>query len=76
MDKNLLLEDEPKRAFVKGAYIGASTSSIKLSSDTAQSCGSGYHLEFVSQRHQFLLDLSNILAEYNIIGKIFERKNS
>ena len=76
IDKNLLLEDEPKRAFVKGAYIGASTSSIKLSSDTAQSCGSGYHLEFVSQRHQFLLDLSNILAEYNIIGKIFERKNS
>ena len=76
IDKNLLLEDDSKRAFVKGVYIGASTSSIKLSSDTYQSCGSGYRMEFVSQSHKFLLDFSSILAEYNIIGKIFERKNS
>ncbi len=76
IDKNLLLEDDSKRAFVKGVYIGASTSSIKLSSDTYQSCGSGYHMEFVSQSHKFLLYFSSILAEYNIIGKIFERKNS
>ena len=76
IEKNHLLEEDSKRAFIKGVYIGASTSSIKLSSDSVQSCGSGYHLEFVSQSHKFLLDFSNILAEYNIIGKIFERKNS
>lgn len=76
LDKNLVLEDEARRSFIKGVYIGSSTSSIKLSQDTAQSCGSGYHMEFVSQSHQFLLDFSSILAEYNIIGKIFERKNS
>jgi len=76
LTQNLILEDESRRAFIKGVYIGASTSSIKLSTDSAQSCGSGYHLEFVSQSHQFLLDFSNILAEYNILGKIFERKNS
>lgn len=76
IDKNLLLEEETRRAFIKGVYIGASTSSIKLSSDSAQSCGSGYHMEFSSQSHQFLLEFSSILAEYNIIGKIFERKNS
>lgn len=76
LDKNLLLEDDTRRAFIKGVYIGASTSSIKLSSETYQSCGSGYHLEFVSQSHNFLMEFSNILAEYNIIGKIFERKNS
>lgn len=75
LDKNLLLEEESKRAFIKGAYIGCSTSSIKLSSDSATSCGSGYHLEFVSERHQFLLELSSLLAEFNIIAKIFERKN-
>ena len=75
IDKNLLLEDNSTRAFIKGVYIGSSTSSIKLSSDTYQSCGSGYHMEFVSQSHQFLLDFSVILAEYGIIGKIFERKN-
>lgn len=76
IDKNLLLEDESRRAFIKGVYIGSSTSSIKLSSDSVASCGSGYHLEFVSQSHKFLLDFSQILAEYNIIGKIFERKNA
>ena len=76
IDKNLLHEDETRRAFIKGVYIGASTSSIKLSADTTQSCGSGYHLEFVSRSHNFLLEFSSILAEYNIIGKIFERKNS
>ncbi len=76
IDKNLILEEEPRRAFIKGVYIGASTSSIKLSSDTTTSCGSGYHMEFVSQSHNFLLELSELLAEYNIIGKIFERKNS
>lgn len=76
LDKNLLAEDEQRRAFVKGVYVGCSTSSIKLSSDSAQSCGSGYHMEFSSQSHEFLVELSSILAEYNIIGKIFERKNS
>lgn len=76
IDKNLLLEDEARRAFVKGVYIGSSTSSIKLSQDSMQSCGSGYHMEFVSQSHEFLIEFSTILAEYNIIGKIFERKNS
>ena len=76
VDKNLLIEDDSKRAFIKGVYIGSSTSSIKLSADSVQSCGSGYHMEFNSQSHEFLLDLSSILAEYNIIGKIFERKNS
>lgn len=76
IDQNLILEDEPRRAFIKGVYIGASTSSIKLSTDTAQSCGSGYHLEFVGQSHKFLIDFLNVLAEYNILGKIFERKNS
>ncbi len=76
IDKNLILEDEAKRAFIKGVYIGASTSSIKLSKEASQSCGSGYHMEFSSQSYEFLNEFSHILAEYSIIGKIFERRNS
>ena len=72
LDKNLFTEDEQRRSFIKGVYIGCSTSSIKLSSDSAQSCGSGYHMEFSSQSHEFLIEFSSILAEYNIIGKIFD----
>lgn len=76
INENLLLEDACRRAFIKGVYVGCSTSGIKLSASAAQSCGSGYHLEFVSQRYQFLADLASVLAQYSIIGKIFERKNS
>ena len=67
IDKNLILEENSRRAFIKGVYIGASTSSIKLSADAAQSCGSGYHMEFSSPSHQFLIDFSNILAEFNTL---------
>lgn len=76
VDMSTLSEDEPRRAFIKGVYVGCSTSSIKLSNGGTQSCGSGYHLEFVSTRQEFLRDFASILAQYNIIGKIFARKNS
>lgn len=74
INKNLLLEDSSCRAFVKGVYIGCSTSSIKFSEGAHKSEASGYHLEFVSKNHNFLLEFSSILANYNILGKIFERK--
>lgn len=76
IDRNLILEDAAKRAFVKGVYVGCASSSIKLSSDSAQGTGSGYHLEFVHQKHEFLLQFSQILAEFSLVSKIFARKNS
>lgn len=74
LNKSLLVEDSACRAFIKGVYIGSSTSSIKFSEGASKSESTGYHLEFVSKNHEFLLELSSILANYNIIGKIFERK--
>ncbi len=74
LNKSLLSEDAPCRAFIKGVYIGCSTSSIKFSEGALKTESTGYHLEFVSKNHDFLLEFSSILANYNIIGKIFERK--
>lgn len=74
LNKSLLSEDASYRAFIKGVYIGCSTSSIKFSEGAHRSELTGYHLEFVSKNHEFLLEFSSILANYNIIGKIFERK--
>ena len=74
INNSLILEDASRRAFVKGVYIGASTSSIKFSSGANKTESTGYHLEFVSKNHDFLIEFSSILAGYNIIGKIFERK--
>ena len=68
-------EDDARRSFVKGVYIGCSTSSIKFSEGAHKTEATGYHLEFVSKNHEFLLEFSSILASYNIIGKIFERKS-
>lgn len=74
LNKNLLLEDNACRSFIKGVYIGCSTSSIKFSEGAQKSESTGYHLEFVSKNHNFLLEFSSVLANYNIIGKIFERR--
>lgn len=74
INKSVILEDNSRRAFVKGVYIGCSTSSIKFSEGAHKTEATGYHLEFVSKNHDFLLEFSSILASYNIIGKIFERK--
>ena len=74
VNKSIILEDTPRRAFIKGVYIGCSTSSIKFSEGAHKTEATGYHLEFVSKNHDFLLELSSILAGYNILGKICERK--
>ena len=74
IDKNLILEEEPRRAFIQGVYVGISTSNIKISEDESKKTGSGYHLEFASHNHEFLLEFSSILANYNITPKIIARK--
>lgn len=76
IDQNLVKEDSCKRAFVKGAYIGGSTSSIRLSTTQRwKKTTSGYHVEFTSHSHEFLTDLASILAEYGILTKLVERKS-
>ena len=61
-NSNILFDDETKKAFIKGAYIGCSTSSIRLSEEKSQKTTSGYHLEFTSHNYKFLSQLSSILA--------------
>ena len=63
------------KMFCKGAYIGTATSSIKISSSPENKTTSGYHLEFDSKNYDFLLILSDYLAQFNILPKIIKRKN-
>ena len=74
IDENLISEDNAKRAFVKGAFIGACTSSIKISEDIMQKTSSGYHLEFTSHSYEFLSELSSLLAQYGVLAKLIKRK--
>jgi len=75
IDKSLIQGECCKRAFITGVYIGGSTSSIKLcGKEEWKKTTSGYHVEFTSHSHEFILDFANLLAEFGIITKLIERK--
>lgn len=75
IDYNVVCDDDSKRAFVKGAFLSCSTSSIKLSELGTRTSTSGYHLEFASHRQEFLQGLQDILGEFTIPSKLGQRKN-
>ncbi len=74
IDNNIIQGEESKKAFITGAYIGCSTSSIRLSELGSQTATTGYHLEFASHTYQFLEDLQGLLKDFNITSKLVERK--
>jgi DNA-binding protein WhiA len=74
INNNITFDEQTKVAFLKGAYIGCSTSSIRISEEENKKTTSGYHLEFSSHNYKFLTELSSILAEFNIVTKLVERK--
>ena len=76
IDENLIKEECCKRSFITGAYVGGSTSSIRLSEgERWRKTTSGYHIEFTSHSHKFLTDLASLLAEFGIITKLVSRKS-
>ncbi len=74
IDSHIVADEESKRAFIKGAYIGCATSSIRLSELGSQMPTTGYHVEFASHHQAFLEGLKDILAHFNIVGRIATRK--
>lgn len=74
IDKNIIADDETKKNFIKGAYVGCATSSIKLSTLGSQSPTTGYHLEFSSHNRVFLEGLQELLQYFDITSKIATRK--
>ena len=74
VNKNIVQDDETKKCFIKGAYIGCATSSIRLSSLGSWQATTGYHLEFASHKQKFLEDLQALLAYFEINSKIATRK--
>lgn len=75
LDNNLVCDTNTKIAFIKGAFVGCGTSSIKLSQLGSKLPTTGYHVEFASRQHDFLEGLQQLLAEFDISSKISPRKN-
>ncbi len=74
IDENIIADEENKKAFLKGAYVGCATSSIKLSELGSRLPTTGYHVEFASHKQVFLEGLCEILKQFNITSKIATRK--
>lgn len=72
---NIVYDNDTKIAYLKGAFIGCGTSSIKLSQLGSKLPTTGYHVEFPSRHIKFLESIKNLLGEFNIISKISTRKN-
>lgn len=75
VDSNIVNSEETKKAFLRGAYVGCSTSSIRLSEHENEKTTSGYHMEFSSKNHEFLTEIASILSEFGIFSKLVQRKN-
>lgn len=76
INPNITADERTKRAFINGAYVGCSTSSIKFSQLGSQNNTTGYHLEFSSHNSKFLEDLRELLSEFGIMSKLFARKSN
>lgn len=74
-DNNLLCDQNTKISYLKGAFVGCGTSSIKLSQLGSKLPTTGYHVEFPSRHKEFLETVQSLLSEFNINSKISTRKN-
>lgn len=63
---SLMVDDECKRAYIKGAFMGCGSIS-----DPEKS----YHAEFVNSREEHSKGICKLLEEYGITGKTIFRKN-
>jgi len=70
---DILSSEECLRTFMSGAFIGCGTSSIKLAQNDRTT--TGYHLELGNQNYQLLHEISNVLAQFEILAKLTKRKN-
>lgn len=66
----LLKDDERKTAYIRGAFLGGG--SCTLPSEK----GSGYHLEIVFSERKTARDFCLLLAEFEVIAKLVERKET
>lgn len=67
---SLVSSDEKRIAYIRGAFLGGG--SCILPSGT----GTGYHLEFVFSTRKTAWDFCRVLAEFELIAKLVERKET
>ncbi|MBP5308279.1 MAG: DNA-binding protein WhiA [Clostridia bacterium] len=73
IDRYLVESECCKRAYMAGAFLGGGSCTIP-SEDVAKN--TGYHLEVVFSYYETAHAFAEILAEFDILAKLIERKNN
>lgn len=68
---SLLSTDERKTSYIRGAFLGGGSCTVP-----AESGKTGYHLEFVFTNKTIAKEFCNLLAEFELIAKLTERKET
>lgn len=73
--KALVEDEESKKSFVKGVFLGCASANIVIKdmNDLKKHTG-GYHLEFVFSSSGLAGDFAHILSEFGITAKVMNRK--
>lgn len=66
----LLNDDEKRIAYIRGAFLGGGSCTLPSGQ------GSGYHLEIVFSERKTARDFCLLLAEFEVIAKLVERKDT
>lgn len=78
IDKYLIMEEDEKKSYIRGAFIGCGTSSIVLANkdEANKKTNAGYHLEFVFSSEELANDFANLISEFDVLSKKIERKKN
>lgn len=68
----LVVSDEERTAFVKGAFLGGGSCTLPVS----EKAKTGYHLQFVFPSRKIANDFSNILCSFDVLSKCIEHKGA
>lgn len=72
----VIMDDCCKRNYIRGAFVGCSTSNIIIKNYDNGKSNSGYHLEFVFNFEKIAEDFVKLLSNFDITAKITTRKNA
>ena len=71
ISSKLISDDERKIAYLRGAFLGGG--SCTLPNEEGKT---GYHLEIVFSERKVAMDFCDVLAEFELIAKLVERKET
>ena len=71
ISSSLISTDEKKASYIRGAFLGGGSCTVP-----AEGGKTGYHLEFIFTSKKIAREFCDLLAEFELIAKLTERKET